>query len=343
MGEVILVTNGTENTIATCKSNEIFNITSLACQEVWCPSGKELVDGYCQDGDVSSSTLDQFIIIAYASSPISIIGSIALVLTYSLFKELRNLPGKVVMSLSIAFLLSDVFITCSTGFIVVESKGLCDFISISLHYLALCQFLWTNIVGIEYIRTFRLAIKVQMGLLEKQKLYLFVVYSMLGWGIPGVIVLVAVIINYTALDGAIYYGAEFCWISRSYIAVFFIPLFISSVFNMVIFGVVICMLCKVRSSAIGVEHSSLKQVKRKRWVQLRAMVALFAALNVTWVTAFGALFEGGLAWVFYFVLNCTRSYIVAVAFLFSKRVGHLYRTLITQCYRRLVAFCSGAN
>ena len=315
---------------------------------MWCPSGKELVDGYCQDGAVSSSILFSAIA-AYASSPISIIGSIALVLTYSLFKELRNLPGKVVMSLSIGYLVYDVCIMFSAGIILVDSKGLCGFIGIFLHYLALCQFLWGNIVGIEYIRTFHLAIKVQMGLSEKQKLYFFVVYSILGWGIPGVIVLVTVIINYTASDGAIYGGSS-CWFNNyvAFILTLFIPLFISSVLNVVIFGVVIYMWRKVTSNAIGVEHSSLKQVKRKRWVQLRAMVALFLILVLTWMGACVALLlaenlNHDWVWTSYFALNCIRSYVIAVAFLCTKRVGHLYRTLITQCYRRLVAYCSGAN
>lgn len=340
-GEVIAVIlmNGSETTIATCGANETFNVTSLVCQ---CLPGKEFIAGYCQTppGDVYLT------IIAYISSGISLLGSIAILLTYSLFRELRrSLPGKLVMSLSVAFLLYDGFIVLSSTFRLVTSYVICDFTAIFLHYCVLCEFTWINILAVEFVRTFQLALKVQMDLPEEQKVYLLLAYSALGWGTPAITVLINVIINYTVTDSTIYGGND-CWIKKglaSFLS-FFVPLFISSVLNVVLFSVVINMWCRLKRNAIGIEHSSLKQVKRKKWAQLRAILALILTLSVTWVIGLAAIMlesdRSFWFWIPYFVFSASRSYVVAAAFLLSKRVAHLYHALIKQCHRRVMAFCS---
>jgi hypothetical protein len=65
---------------------------------------------------------------------------VALIVTYLLFKELRTLPGKNLLSLAVSLSLTDLFWVFSGEF--TDSETLCTALAIGTHYFFLVPLLW---------------------------------------------------------------------------------------------------------------------------------------------------------------------------------------------------------
>ena len=74
-----------------------------------------------------------------------------LLAVYSWFSELRNLPGKIVISLSGTVLIYQVcfFLTGQT-----ERRGVCSAVAIVLHYFLLASFTWMSVMAFDLALTF---------------------------------------------------------------------------------------------------------------------------------------------------------------------------------------------
>ena len=95
-------------------------------------------------------------LITYIGGGLSVLGLLILLAVYSWFSELRNLPGKIVMSLSGALLIYQVcfFLTGQT-----ERRGVCSAVAIVLHYFLLASFTWMSVMAFEVARTFTIKSK----------------------------------------------------------------------------------------------------------------------------------------------------------------------------------------
>ena len=83
---------------------------------------------------------------------LSILALLLVLITYSIFNELRTLPGKITMNLALVLLLTQVV------FIVVmfeETDGLvCKSLAVILHFLYLSSFCWMTVLGLHVAKTF---------------------------------------------------------------------------------------------------------------------------------------------------------------------------------------------
>ena len=91
------------------------------------------------------------VLITYIGGGLSVLGLFILLAVYSWFSELRNLPGKIVMSLAGALLIYQVcfFLTGQT-----ERRGVCSAVAIALHYFLLASFTWMSVMAFDVARTF---------------------------------------------------------------------------------------------------------------------------------------------------------------------------------------------
>ena len=97
------------------------------------------------DGDFA------FLVLTYVGLSLSIVSFVLVLLTYSLFKELRSEPGINLMNLSLSHLLVDL-VYLATGY--VEAKIPCTVIAILLHYFFLVSFVWMPIIALETWKAF---------------------------------------------------------------------------------------------------------------------------------------------------------------------------------------------
>ena len=90
----------------------------------------------------------------------SMISLVLLLTTYTLFSELRNLPGGIIINLSISLLFyQGVFL----GAVKTVSHERCKIIAIFLHFFVLCSFTWMNVMAYDVHKTFTSSGKLPTG------------------------------------------------------------------------------------------------------------------------------------------------------------------------------------
>ena len=261
------------------------------------------------------------IILTYVGCLLSVIGCVVVLLTYSLFKELRTLPGKILMNLSAAILATSLFLLAGIPlFALAEKEELCHMTAIFLHWLALSQFSWMTVMSCELARTMIRASRLRQTEAKKVKRNIFLIYLLIGWGTPTLVTGVSIIINYTT--DYIQYGEDgFCWIGdpNSFYAVFLTPVTLSLLLNGVAFFITGYLLVKA-------QRGEAKLQKQQSTSYLRIHLSVFSITGLTWVFGFVAILaRDDWAWYFFIILTSTQGFTICVAFLLTKKIFSLYK------------------
>ena len=161
--------------------------------------------------DVTEEHLKVLAVLTYVGLSVSIISLILVLVTYSLFKELRTLPGINLMNLSLAHLLADVlFLPTGSGL----PELACTIVAILLHYLFLVSFMWMSIIAFETWRAFS-KIRIQhRNLNRREKRFNLLRKIALGWLPPSVFVALCVTLDQFHVVVFHYGGPNGCWISN---------------------------------------------------------------------------------------------------------------------------------
>ena len=266
-----------------------------------------------------------YLALTYIGCSLSVLGCALLLLTYSIFKELRTLPSKILMNLATTILISNVFILFGD----LGNTDYCTAVAIILHMFFLAQFGWMSIMTFEMGRIFISANKLAPKSSERFQTKLFIAYLLVGWGIPLTITTASVAINFT-LDGLILYGEledgtqGSCWINHleSVVVVFITPLALSLLFTGIVFTIVTVLVCSARRTQAKLE-------KTQTVPYLRVYIAICSTTGLTWVFGFAAILTGeGWAWYPFILLNSTQGFLIFLAFICTKKIGKLYLSLI---------------
>ena len=160
-----------------------------------------------------------FFILTYIGCSLSIIGTFLILLTHALFKDLRTLPSKLLMNLAATILVSNFFIL--VGGPITDAfpniNNLCTSVAVILHFFFLSQFSWMSIMCFETVRTLNQALKLKAQESNQFKRNLFITYLLIGWGLPLLVAVTSIIVNFTT-DGLVLYGvlsdgtSGGCWI-----------------------------------------------------------------------------------------------------------------------------------
>ena len=268
--------------------------------------------------------------LTYVGCSLSVIGSALVLITYSLFKELRSLPSKILMNLAFANLVTNLLILVggpvSQVYPIVE---LCTSVAIILHFFFLAQFAWMSIMSLEVVRKFHRAKKLIVDS-KCEKLQLLIAYMLTGWGLPLLITTVSIVVNFTT-QGLVLYGIladgslGSCWINHleSALIAFVVPLVLSISFNLVMFIIV----------SVYIFMASRSQAKLNREDAtpfLHLNIAIFCTTGLTWVFGFVAILAGtSWAWYLFIIFNSTQGFVIFVAFLFTKKTLKLYLNFLT--------------
>ena len=266
-----------------------------------------------------------FAIASYIGCSLSVAASFFLLVTYSLFKELRTLPSLLLMSLSLAFLVGDLLILLGSFLVsisLVQSRAPCVVVAILLHYFFLARFCWTNMIAFEMVRTFTAAMKLMPVLSTRAKRTVFAVYSLIGWGVPLLITLVSIIVNF-ASDSLVRYGVDTCWINdvHSTVVAFVAPLALSLLFNLLSFIWIVVNLCK---------NYTLNKTGKQNQLNVRLYVAVFSVMGLTWIFGFIAILaRSSWAWYPFIILNSTQALVVSLSFTCTKKIAGYYIELLS--------------
>ena len=124
-------------------------------------------------------------VLTYVCCSLSIVGCAAILLTYSLFKELRTLPGQILMNLASTILATCLFLLVGIPIAVLAQRDeLCEATAMLLHWLMLSQFSWMSIMSFEILRNLHRASRLLPVEDKSTENKLFLLYLLIGWGIP---------------------------------------------------------------------------------------------------------------------------------------------------------------
>lgn len=134
-------------------------------------------------------------VISYISNvllALSVFCSIAHIVLYAVLPKMRNLPGNNLLCLTASLLISQLtFLTL----IKAENRVVCVMAAITMHYLFLASFCWMNIMSFDIWRTFSTEFLVRRYSGDSTKT--FIKYSMFAWITPLLIVIVAIIADFS--------------------------------------------------------------------------------------------------------------------------------------------------
>ncbi|XP_077977066.1 adhesion G-protein coupled receptor G6-like [Glandiceps talaboti] len=164
----------------------------------------------------------------------------------------------------------------------------CTAIAVLLHYFLLVVMAW---MVLEAIQMYLLLVKVFQAYYRN----FMVKISIIGWGIPLVIVVITV-----AVDVGNYgyrYNNTLCWLSRyAFLGAFLAPMSLVLIFNTVIFCLVIYQICGLNSKALTANE------RFTITAQLRAAVGFMVLLGLTWILAIFAIGDASLVFQYLFAI-----------------------------------------
>ena len=214
--------------------------------------------------------------VTYVCCSLSVVGCVLVLLTYSLFRELRTLPGQILMNLASTILATCLFLLVGTPIAVLAEKDeLCEATAILLHLVMLSQFSWMSIMSFELLRTLYRASRVRPVEDKSTKNKIFLLYLLIGWGIPIVILIVSLLLNFTT--DLIQYGRDgFCRIGHvpSFYVVILAPVALSIVFNGITFVITFRLLFK----------ASRTQAKLKKQKNVSYLCVCLSAFSISGLT-----------------------------------------------------------
>ena len=285
------------------------------------------------------------LILLYICLCLSSFGCTAIIITYSIFKELRTFPAIVLMNLSAAVLGISIFLLI--GYSIAShqpsvNEGLCSTVAMLTYYCNLALIFWTIIYSFEMAKVFYHANKlVYKSKKDKQKL--FVAYLIIGWFIPLGIVAVTVVLHFTntiTLYGAVgVTGLAICWINHQiYISVFYLgPVLLCLIVNAIFLIFTTVMLCKAYKTGSKFKNSD------QRTSLVRIWIALFTVTSLTSVISF--FVTDRTPWLYYIrtILNTSTGFLVFLNFILTKRVWSLYKSFLKDKLKFCKCVCTKLN
>ena len=255
-------------------------------------------------------------ILTMAGFIISILSVVLVLITYTLFSELRTLPGKNLMNLCLSLLIyQSVWLVRSY---VHKNETSCTVIAILEHYFILVSFVAMSVISHHSCVVFsKNSISARRS--EGENYDTFIKYTAVVWTLPAAFVVVCIALDKTEVFPINYGTICFLATKNSKIYLFILPIGLSLLFNLSIFIRTAIYLLKQQEST-GELHQNRKQ-------NLKICIKLSTLTGFPWI--FGFLHAGSgniVTFEYLFVIFvCLQGLYLAVAFLWNTRVHKLYK------------------
>ena len=259
-------------------------------------------------------------IIGKVGASLSITALFITIITYALFKPLRNQPGKILVSLSLAILLSDLIIV-NMEYASTKQES-CKAVASFLHWSLLCQHLWSTTTIFDIYRTFSSkfrAIPIP-----------FMKISVVTWSIPTLIVLICILLD-NILSESIGYGRDgVCWITNhvAQITSYIVPFAISLAANAFMFSVNMVNMNKQQKLSASIKGSSTAREveKSKLFMKIALLVGLIEILGFIQIPPYNeaAAIANEVVSIVYTLSRGLRGFMIFCCFVAKRKILNMY-------------------
>ncbi|XP_067142815.1 uncharacterized protein [Centruroides vittatus] len=242
---------------------------------------------------------------------ISIVCLLIHLIIYLLLPKLHNLPGKILICLSLSLLIAQLSFLLG-AYDSHVSTWHCVLFAIVTHFSYLAAFFWMNVMAFDIYRTFCKAKS------SSNHSRTFVLYSVYSWVSSTLIIFASLIMNFVFPENLYSpnYGRNVCWISekRSLLVFFAFPLFVLLTVNIIFFFLTARSLLKTTR-----ETKMVNKVSDKVRFILYIKIALM--LGLTWIFGFIAtLTNVSLLWYPFIIFNSLQGAFIFVSFTVKKKI-----------------------
>ncbi|XP_055363344.1 adhesion G-protein coupled receptor G2-like isoform X2 [Betta splendens] len=297
------------------------NYSSDGCQTLW-RRGQTHITCSCDHltyfgvlmVNSSPSPSDQKILsyITLIGCSLSLFGLSITVLLFISHKKFRaDVSMKVHISLVFALILLNVHFLPSEMVAALSSTSLCVYMALALHYSLLATFSW---MALEGFHLYLLLVRVFNIYIRRYLLKL----SVVGWGVPAVIVSLVVIIDrtaygYTPVDSSNPNGTAICYVTNTTAMMVTTMGMIGLVFlfNVIMLGVTVRRFISLRQGQETNRSSTKKDIF--------TLLGISTLLGITWGVGFFSVTTAG-QYVFC-ILNSLQGFFIFLWFAMSLRKG----------------------
>ncbi|XP_054720731.1 uncharacterized protein LOC129230358 [Uloborus diversus] len=254
-----------------------------------------------------------YLLLSEITLSLSIICLVLNISVYTILKELRNGPGKILMSLSLSLLCGHFFLLTGTHF--AEVNWLCYFAAVATHFGYIASFCWMTVMAFDIHRTFSATQR------RNSKHKPFFNYSLYSWISSLSLVVVSVTMD-NSLDKDFEfrpkYGEPICWFNnkKGLLMFFIIPVLVLLVSNITFFSLTAFYLHKISRQTKMVNNFS----DRTRYL---LYIKLTVVLGLAWLLGFFAGITGiNALWYPFIILNGLQGVFIFVAFTCKVKIFH---------------------
>lgn len=190
----------------------------------------------------------------------------------------KNLPGKILNSLSISLLIAQLLFLCGLEPVIDIPNDACQVVAVLIHFFFLSSFFWMNVMSIDIWQTFSNAS------FKGQTKRSHAMYALYAWGGAGFVSTVSIIADLTDSipeDYRPFFAAvpNVCWFgNRTGLAIFFFfPICTLLFLNTALFTITVCWFQKQHRESDLVKNSG-----RKEYTRLWLYIKLFIIMGLTW-------------------------------------------------------------
>ncbi|XP_046849393.1 LOW QUALITY PROTEIN: uncharacterized protein LOC124442926 [Xenia sp. Carnegie-2017] len=249
---------------------------------------------------------------------IPIVSLFLVIITHFLFPELRNLPGKNVMNLSISLFLAQLFPLLPN----MDNHVLCHVMAALRQYLPriICHH---GNDCVDTLKTFvsKTVAKKRSKSEENKKFFKCVAFT---WSLPAFFVIICVVLDRTD-SYAVYDKELMCWFDNEHALnyLFVLPVGIILLFNVVVFSLTVYHIQRTRSDTTILRHD-----KRRDRNMLWIYVKISSLMGFAWLFGFLYLLVDSLILLYLFSISASLEGVyIAVAFVMKKSIWQKYKQL----------------
>ena len=265
----------------------------------------------------SGRTEISVIVISYVGIGLSIVCLLVVLITYSLFKELRTLPGVNLMNLCLALLAAHSMFMVAGA---TRVRLLCRSIAVLLHYFNLSSFVWMSIIAFDTYRTFSRSCYTRQRTGKVKARFLAI-----GWLPALVFVVVCFSLDQSGLVVIGYGGTNHCWINnaKSNMFVFLIPVAFSILFNALLFFLTVNSIRKIRKQTQQVGNVANSRRNLVLFVKLAVL------MGFTWIFGYLKIVVSSYFDYPFVIFTSFQGVYIAFGFVFTARVKMMYQNLLS--------------
>lgn len=256
--------------------------------------------------------------IIYVTTSLAIIASLIALLTYILLKQLRTLPGLVIMNLLVAFIAGDVLTQIRVS---LAYRGVGPHLEVvALNQgLLIARYVWMSLTGFEMCRSLYQGVRLIGTNRPYHKLIMISIYMAIGWSIPTIL-------------AVIMYGVEkgsTSKLTRKLLGAVGYLTYHTTIGLTLLFNIAVVIFISVIFYNAAKRQKRLKSSYKNQNINfIRLFLIILTVLGLVWISFFVLqedVVRGTRAIVIiYVILTATQPIFVCIAFVCTPKVYKMY-------------------